>query len=227
MAKNITHLLYVVSTLLGHVRHLAVTIQRRAAMPAFSLFATLFGAARLPVILAHLHRGVLRAAAPESLLSKRAAPGRGVEVAPLRARAAPSAAGAIANTDLMDEPLDEQIRQLTAERAKHDAPADTDHLPKLEQIETEVHLRPISCTVADMRRDLGVVPGLCTHAFRDAVMEAIAFNESSAADLSNNMHCKPEQFPREQKDDFISEQLIGTGFSKSLSEIMRSCGIAS
>jgi hypothetical protein len=83
---NLARLLYVVVTLLEFGRHLAATIERRSALPGFSLFAALFGTARLRVILAHLHRGILRASALETLLLKRAAVGRDVAITPPRIR---------------------------------------------------------------------------------------------------------------------------------------------
>jgi len=71
--ENIAGLLYVVGVLLEYGRHLAATIERRAAAPGFGLFAALFGSPRLPVILTYLHRGILRATALETLLLQRAA----------------------------------------------------------------------------------------------------------------------------------------------------------
>jgi hypothetical protein len=206
---NIAQLLYVVRTLLEYGRHLAATIERRAAMPGFSLFAALFGTAKLPIILAHLHRGILRATALEALLRKRAATGRDVAVAPLRVRAAPGAPGA--NPDPVNEPLNAQIGRLNAERARNDAPIDPDHLPTLEEIEAEVRHRPMGGTISDICRDFGIVPGLCTRAFWDAVIKAVIFYQGSAVSLSGNILCKSEQYRQEQKSDPAAEQLQRTG----------------
>ena len=200
MPKNIAQLLYVVRTLLEFAHHLVATIERRAAMPGFSLFATLFGTAKLPIILAHLHRGILRATALENLLLKRAATGRDVEVAPLRIRAAPGAPSADAGADPLNEPLNAQIERMAADRAKHDAPIDPDRLPTLEEIEAEVRHRPFGRTIADICRDLGVLPGMCTRAFWDAVMDAIACYKGSVVTLSGNMLRKSEQYRRERED---------------------------
>ncbi|HUB50215.1 MAG TPA: hypothetical protein VMB73_35030 [Acetobacteraceae bacterium] len=213
MPKNIAQLLYVVSTLLCYGRHLAATIERRAAMPGFSLFAAVFGTAKLPVILAHLHRGILRVTALEALLRKRAATGRDVEVAPLRIRAASSASGAgsNANLDPADEPLQAQVSRLTARRAKYDAPIDPDHLPTLEQIEAEVSRRPFGRTISDICCDFGIVPGMCTRAFWDAIMQAIMFYQGRVVSLSGNILCKSEQYRQEQETDPISERMERTG----------------
>ena len=206
---NIAALLYVVCTLLEYGRHLAATIERRAAMPGFSLFSALFGTAKLPVILAHLHRGILRATALESLLLKRAAAGRDVAVAPLRTRAAPSAPGV--DADPGNEPLNAQIGRLNAERARHDAPIDPDRLPTLEEIEAEVRRRPYGRTISDICRDFGIVPGLCTRPFWDAIMEVIACYQGSAIDLFENMQRKSEQYEQEQENSPESEQLDQAG----------------
>ena len=200
--ENIAQLLYVVSTLLEYGRHLAATIERRAAMPGFSLFAALFGTAKLRVILAHLHRGILRATALENLLLRRAATGRDVAVAPLRVRTASNAKSATAaNSDPVNEPLDTQISRLAADRARHDAPIDPDHLPTLEEIEAEVSHRPYGRTITDICRDLGIVPGLCTRPFWDSVIEAIACYEGSVVNLFENTHRKSGQFLQEQEND--------------------------
>jgi hypothetical protein len=201
MPKNIAQLLYVVSTLLGYGRHLAATIERRAAMPGFRLFAALFGTAKLPIILAHLHRGILRATALESLLRKRAATGRDVEVAPLRVHAASSVSGAGSNADVDhgDEPFHAQVSRLTTQRAKYDEPIDPDHLPTLEEIEAEVSRRPFGRTITDICRDFGIVPGMCTRMFWDALIEAVIFYQGTTVSLSGNILCKAEQFRQEQQ----------------------------
>ena len=208
MPRNIAQLLYVVCTLLEYGRHLAATIERRAALPGFSLFSALFGTAKLPIILAHLHRGILRATALENLLRKRAATGSDVDVAPLRIRAAP---GTHAKTDPLHEPLNAQIGRLAAERAKHDAPIDPNHLPTLAEIEAEVRLRPYGRTIADICRDLGIVPGLCARAFWDTLIESIIFYQGSAVSLSVNIHRKSEQFRQEQESDPAAKPVERTG----------------
>jgi hypothetical protein len=204
MPENIARLLYIVRTLLEFARHLVATIERRAAMPGFSLFSALFGTAKLPIIRAHLHRGILRATALENLLLQRAATGQDVEAAPRHA--APGAPRADDSADPLNEPLNAQIERLIAERAKHDAPIDPDRLPTLEEIEAEVLRRPIDRTMTDICRDLGIVAGMCTRAFWGAVTEAVACYEGSAVSLSGNMQHTSEQCQREQRDAPEQEQ---------------------
>jgi len=80
---NIAFLLHGVSILLGYGGHLLATIRHRAAAPTFPTIAAAFGTAHLPTILAHLNRGILRAAALERFLLARAATGYGGNVGTL------------------------------------------------------------------------------------------------------------------------------------------------
>src|SRR5262249_40401449 len=88
MPERIAALFRVVRVLLRHGRHLAETITHRAAAPGFTCIAACFGTANLPVILAHLHRGILRAAALERFLIARAGSGRDLAFVTPRIRAA-------------------------------------------------------------------------------------------------------------------------------------------
>ena len=174
--KNIARLLCVLTTLIGFGRHIAATIERRAARPGAWLYTAVFGTTKIAVIQAHLHRGILRATALESLLLARAAAGHDVAPAPLRTPAAP---GTDANGDRHDEPFNVQVERLTAQRAKYDAPADRDHLPGLAEIEAEVRAHPIGFTIDAIRRDFGVIAIMCTYEFWDTLTEAIAAHAHS------------------------------------------------
>ena len=57
-------------------RHLIDTVRQRATAPNFNAIAACFGTDNLSTILAHLNRGILRAAALERVLLARAATGR-------------------------------------------------------------------------------------------------------------------------------------------------------
>ena len=198
--ENIAQLLYVVRTLLEYGRHLAATIERRAAAPGFRLFAALFGTAKLPVILAYLHRGILRATALESLLLRRAATGRDLPITLPRIRSTPAAATTPGpGPDPVDQPLAPQIERLAAERAEHDAPIDPDHLPSLAEIEAQVRDRAVGRTITDICRDMGIVPGLCTSAFWRALMMAIASHEGSISELWQDAPRKVQQLLQEQE----------------------------
>ena len=62
LPPNLAAILFVVRIPLGYGRHLAETFERRAAAPGFHLIAKRFGCCSSAVILAHIHRGILRAA---------------------------------------------------------------------------------------------------------------------------------------------------------------------
>ena len=75
---RIAALLHTVRILLGYGRHLAATAEPRSASTDFNAIASCFGTSRLYAILAHLQRGLLRAAALERVLLERAARGRDI-----------------------------------------------------------------------------------------------------------------------------------------------------
>src|SRR5579872_2559631 len=90
MPDNIAFVLHAVSTLLGYGRHLLDTVRHRATARNFSTIAAAFGTANLSTILAHLNRGMLRAAALERVLLARAATGRDIDVVARRSVAPPA-----------------------------------------------------------------------------------------------------------------------------------------
>src|SRR5579859_4502534 len=73
---NIEILLHAVGILLTYGRHLIDTVRHRATTPNFNAIAAGFGTGNLSTILAHLNRGLLRAAALERLLLARVAAGK-------------------------------------------------------------------------------------------------------------------------------------------------------
>src|ERR1700734_4406228 len=79
MPARIAALLHTVRILLGFGRHLSNTAKDRSASPDFNAIAACFGTGRLSAILAHLQRGLLRAAALERVLLARAASGRDID----------------------------------------------------------------------------------------------------------------------------------------------------
>src|ERR1700728_3412027 len=79
MPARIVALLHTVRIMLGFGRHLAETVTHRSAGPDLNPIAACFGTGRLGAILAHLQRGLLRAAALERLLLARAARGRDIQ----------------------------------------------------------------------------------------------------------------------------------------------------
>src|SRR6202034_2887215 len=78
MPARIAAVLHTVRIMLGFGRHLAETAKDRSAKTDFNAIAACFGTSRLSAILAHLQRGLLRAAALERVLLARAARGQDI-----------------------------------------------------------------------------------------------------------------------------------------------------
>ncbi|HME22773.1 MAG TPA: hypothetical protein VKI44_15805 [Acetobacteraceae bacterium] len=154
-------LLNLVRKLIGYGRELIATIRPRTA--AEPLFAKVrFGTTDLALILARIARGLLLADALEARVLQRAAhldagPRRG------RARSAP--------------------RAPAAPRAAEPRDAGLAHLPTPEQIAAEVRRRPIGAVIADICRDLGIMPGHLDRAFWDELSQAIIEHGGSLAGL--------------------------------------------
>jgi hypothetical protein len=133
-------LLTLVRTLIDYGRQLAGTLQQRTSATNLADVTRNFGTIDIGEILARIARGLLRAAALETRLSSRLA----------REPDAPSAPSA---------PFRRQPRAARpVDRSA--SPADTSpaHLPTPEDIAAEVRRRPIGAVIADIRRDLGIVP---------------------------------------------------------------------
>lgn len=130
-------LLALVRKLIDYGRELAATVRQRVAADA--VFArTSFGTADLAVILARIARGLQLAQALEArVLSRAAALDKGPK--PRSARS---------------EPTPRPSASPPAEAAE----ARLAQLPTAEQIAAEVRRRPITAVIADIYRDLGILP---------------------------------------------------------------------
>ena len=133
-------LLGLVRTLIDRGKQLATTLQQRTATTNISNIIRNFGTIDIADIVARITRGLLRAAALETRLSGRLA----------REPAAPAA------------PSTPSPRQPRAARpvdrgASTAAPRPT-RLPTPEDIAAEVRRRPVGAVIADICRDLGIVP---------------------------------------------------------------------
>ena len=153
-------LLNLVRKLIDYGRELAATIrQRTAAEPLFAKVR--FGTADLALVLARIARGLLLADALEARVLHRAAhldAGR----RPARARSAANAPAAL------------RVAEADPRLAC---------LPTAEQIAAEVRRRPIGAVIADICRDLGILPGLLDRAFWDELSRAIIRHGGSLARL--------------------------------------------
>src|SRR5271166_6248827 len=153
-------LLNLVRKLIDYGRELTATIRQRTVTEPF--FATIrFGTTDLALILARIARGLLLAEALEARVLQRAAH-LDAGPRPGKARSAP--------------------RAPAAPRAA-EADPDLARLPTAAQIAAEVRRRPIGAVIADICRDLGVVPGHFDRAFWDELSRAIIRHGGSLARL--------------------------------------------
>ena len=166
MPQHVSDVLYILAILVEYGRHLLDTIQRRAGRAGFSTIAQFFGTARIPVILAHLQRGIMRAVALERLLLERARTGRDLVLRSRRdatARAAKPHAPSPATASAA--PPDTPSSQPAARRPAPQEPLTPDTIPSMRAIEAEVRSRPIGRTLVAISLDFGLAPLLCAAPF--------------------------------------------------------------
>ncbi len=210
---RIAALLHTVRILLGYGRHLAATAEPRSASTDFNAIASCFGTSRLYAILAHLQRGLLRAAALERVLLERAARGRDIGFpAPREQAAAPLPAAADALTaapadppaGAFGDPATEQpaAAQVARKPARRSRPAGWNDpelfMPTLEELEAQVRRRPLGRTLVEICLDLAVVPGFCTGSFWNELFDSIRLHGGSVATLMLEKVRREEAFCKEQ-----------------------------
>jgi hypothetical protein len=169
MPEHIAFILHAVVILLGYGRHLLATVRHRAAAPTFPTIAACFGTANIATILAHLNRGILRAAALERALLARAATGRDLNVVASRIRTddtPPAPASPLAQPPVTPK---------AAPRPSLPPGLNDPELfmPSPEDLDRQVRRRSLGRTMVEICIDLAVVPGLCTGAFWNHLFEII------------------------------------------------------
>jgi hypothetical protein len=197
---NIAQVLHIVRILLGYGRHLAATLEHRAAARGFSVIAQCFGTAKVSVILAQLCRGIMRAVALERVLLARAARGRDLTVQEPRTtvpREAPSTPEPGTEPQAPSSPAAWTAAPSRIRPAGPDAPLDLAHLPTMAQLEAEVHRRPIGRVIADICQDLGVAPSLCAGGFWNDIFDALRCYRGNLVRLIGEMRRREARFEQE------------------------------
>ena len=190
--------LHAVSILLDYGRHLLGTVPHRAAAPTFPTIAACFGTANLSTILAHLNRGLLRAAALERFLLARAATGRDFNFPTLRTRTAetPSASADPQAEPPADQPAGPKARPRPSLPPGWDDPELV--MPSPEDLDLQVRRRSIGRTFVEICSDLAVVPALCTPAFWSDMFQVIHYFGGSVATLMREKTHREQAFIQEQ-----------------------------
>ncbi len=154
-------LLDLVRKLIDYGKELATTLRQRASTD-LRFDALRFGTSDLALILARITRGLHRATALEARLLQNAAR--------LDAEPAPSRA----------PPRPRQRTAQPAARRAHQADDLLAHLPTPEQFAAEVRRRPVGAVIADICRDLGILP---SHPLWRELQHAIIRYDGSLANL--------------------------------------------
>ncbi len=198
MPEHIAFILHAVRILLGYGRHLLATVHRRAAAPTFPTIAACFGTANLSTIMAHLNRGILRAAALQRYLLARAETGRDIAMVTPRIR----------TDEPPPAPADPQAVPPAAPSAapkpaaRPSLPPGSDDpelfMPTPEDLDRQVRRRAVGRTITDICRDLAVVPGLCTSTFWNGIFELMHYFGGSVETLMREKAHREQTFIQEQ-----------------------------
>jgi hypothetical protein len=165
MPAAIGRVLIVVRKLIDYGRQLADTLQQRATAPGFAQFASRFGTADIAAILACITNGLLRAAALEAMLCRRAERGQELTSPPMRF------------PEIRGPRLARQVAPSSTQPESQSTDDTQDprlaRLPTADEIAAEVRSRPVGAVIADICRDLGIAPGELDRAFWEEVNLAI------------------------------------------------------
>jgi hypothetical protein len=201
--SNVAFILHAARILLEYGRHLIGTIRQRAATPDFDTIAACFGTARLSTILAHLNRGILRAAALERVLLARDAAGRDIDFVERRMPAPQPLEQLAAAGTMFEQPEPEPeppAPRIRALRPSRPAGWNNPELfkPTLEELERQARRRPIGRTMLDICLDLAVVPGFCHSAFWNELFDILTWFGGSVDRLMREKSRRRVAFGQEQ-----------------------------
>ena len=201
--SQIAYTLTLLHVLLVYGRHLALTLEVRAAAGRFAVIAQFFGTARLAVLRARLARGLLRIQALQHVLLARARRGRDmVWLKPLQPRRRAPRQPKPALPLTADSQGETPHRPAPVRRPDRDAAPDLDHLPTLAQLEAEIRRRGIGAAFADICRDLGVAPSICGRQFFSALFDTIHWQRGNFARLALDLRQRAKVFVPEWDRNF-------------------------
>ncbi len=189
LPNNLAVLLHAVGILLTYGRHLLDTVRQRASAPNFSAIAACFGTANVSTILAHLNRGLLRAAALERVLLARAATGKDIDFIERSIRTpdpqpAQTAAKSPATRRGVARPTGWNDPEL--------------FMPTLQDLERQARHRPVGRTIQDICLDLAVVPGFCHSLFWNELFDLMTCFGGSISKLMREKSRRRKGFAKEQ-----------------------------
>lgn len=155
---RIVALLGLLQFLIGFGTDLATRLERHGRVQGFRQ-VNMFGSDHMPTVMARIIRGLLRAAALQQLLHRRAASGRDIQTPPIRKRP-PRAPGT--------------APQPPPHRVARTPDPDALLRPTPKQLAAEVRRRHMGAVLTDICDDLGLTPGLVGGAHWDVLCHAIA-----------------------------------------------------
>jgi hypothetical protein len=203
---NLEKVLRLVQILLTYGRHLVDSFDHRSTAPGFHLIARHFGTSRPAIILAHIRRGVLRAAALHAVLTQRAARGRDLVMPPLRVRLKQPAPEAAADPAApASEPGPARKRRPPRPSWRDDwldgvdDPLDPRHLPKFEDLVKQARRRPIGRSLGDIYADLGIAPALSLAPFWNELFLTMMHYDGSPATYDVRRWRREQYFEQEQE----------------------------
>ncbi len=192
LPNNIALLLHAVRTLLGYGLHLLDTVRQRSTASNFNAIAACFGTANLSTILAHLNRGIQRAAALERLLVIRAATGHDIDVVHRRI-SAPQAP--LATPPPATAPATQKAPRSCRPKGWNNPEL---FMPSIRDLERQIRRRPLGRTIFDICLDLAVVPGFCTGEFWNELFEIMHHFGGSVAALMVQKTRRAQAFAKQQ-----------------------------
>jgi hypothetical protein len=190
---HIADFLTLLHVFLVYGRHLALTLDARAAAGRFAVIGQFFGTANLTVIRARLARGILRIQALQRVLLTRARRGRDLVWLPPR-QPRPRKPTATQPPAAASQPAPRPRPAPLHRRPGPDAAPDLDNLPTLAQLEAQIRRRGVGQSLADICRDLGISPCLCERRLWNALFDSLTWYRGNLSTLMRDLQHRAKAF---------------------------------